>query len=255
MGFSYRTLRDRGFAVTGGRVRIARRLERPSNMHWQITVEPSTDGDVSVTLPATTDCAAAAAICTADGRKLSGEATLVVPGPSSNTAPTGLPAIAGTARVGETLEASVTGIADADGLSGATYSYRWMSSDGTSDADIADATAASYTLTAAEAGRTVKVRVTFADDGGTEETLVSAATGAVEPVAPVAGSNAAPTGLPAIAGTARVGETLAASVSGIADEDGLSGAAYSYQWVSSDGGGTDSDIAGATTAEYTLTAA
>ena len=255
VGFSYRTLRDRSFAVTGGRVRIARRLERPSNMHWQITVAPSTDGDVTVSLPATTDCAAAAAICTADGRKLSGEATLVVPGPSSNTAPTGLPAIAGTARVGETLEASVTGIADEDGLSGATYSYRWVSSDGTADADIAGATAASYTLTAAEAGRTVKVRVTFADDGGTEETLVSAATGAVEPVAPAAASNAAPTGLPTIAGTARVGETLAASVTEIADEDGLGGAAYSYRWVSSDGGGTDTDIAGATTAEYTLTAA
>ena len=166
----------------------------------------------------------------------------------SNTAPTGLPTIAGTARVGETLGASVTGIADADGLSGATFAYQWVSNDGSADADIAGATAASYTLTAAEAGKTVKVRVAFTDDGGTGETLLSAATAAV------AAANAAPTGLPAIAGTARVGETLEASVSGIADADGLSGATFAYQWVSDDGS-ADTDIAGATAASYTLTAA
>ena len=98
---------------------------------------------------------------------------------AANAAPTGLPTIAGTARVGETLEASVTEIADEDGIGNATFAYRWVSNDGETDADIADATAASYTLTAAEAGRTVKVRVTFTDDAGTEETLVSAATAAV----------------------------------------------------------------------------
>ena len=96
-----------------------------------------------------------------------------------NTPPTGLPTISGTARVGETLTASETGIADADGLSGATYAWQWIANDGSADAEIAGATGATCTLTAAELGKTVKVQVTFTDDGGTQETLVSAATGQV----------------------------------------------------------------------------
>ena len=111
--------------------------------------------------------------------------------------------------------------------------------------DIAGATAASYTLSAAQAGKTVKVRVTFTDGRGTEESLVSEATAAV---------NTPATGLPAIAGTARVGETLTASVSEIADADGLGNAAFAYQWVSNDGE-TDADIGDAMEASYTLTAA
>ena len=97
-----------------------------------------------------------------------------------NAAPTGLPTIAGTARVGQTLTASAGGIADDDGLANATFAWQWIANDGTADADIAGATGTSYTLTATEVGKTVKVRVAFTDDGGTEETLVSGATAAVE---------------------------------------------------------------------------
>ena len=96
-----------------------------------------------------------------------------------NTAPTGLPAITGTPQVDETLTASVTEIVDADGLENATFVYQWISNDGTSDSDIEGATNATYTPVAADEGGTLKVRVTFTDDGGTEETLVSAATDAV----------------------------------------------------------------------------
>ena len=89
------------------------------------------------------------------------------------------PWVSGTARVGETLTASSTGIADADGLTDAAFAWQWIANDGTDDEDIADATDATWTLTAAEQGKTVKVRATFTDDGGTEETLTSAATEAV----------------------------------------------------------------------------
>ena len=98
---------------------------------------------------------------------------------AANTAPTGLPAITGTAQVGETLTASVTEIADADGLASPDFAYQWVSNDGSSDSDIGGATNASYTLVAADADKTIKVWVTFTDDGGTQETLVSAATDAV----------------------------------------------------------------------------
>ena len=95
---------------------------------------------------------------------------------SSNTPPTGLPAISGTAQVGATLTASADAIVDADGLENVQFAWQWIANDGAADADITGATAATYTLTAADLGNTIKVRVTFTDDGGTEETLVSAAT-------------------------------------------------------------------------------
>ena len=96
------------------------------------------------------------------------------------TATTGLPVISGTARVGETLTATVDGIEDEDGLENATFAYEWLSNNGTADTDIAGATDSTYTLVPADAGRTIKVRVTFTDDGGAQETRVSAAT---DPVA------------------------------------------------------------------------
>ena len=113
---------------------------------------------------------------------------------SDNHAPTGLPVISGTAQLGEsvvvpsligvawvgqTLTASVSGIADEDGLTSAVYAYQWISIDGSTDTDIDGATAATYTLTDAEKFKKVKVRVTFTDDGGTEETLVSEPTSTI----------------------------------------------------------------------------
>ena len=97
----------------------------------------------------------------------------------SNTPATGRPTISGLVKVGATLMASVSGIADADGLTTATFAYQWVSNDGSADTGIEDATEASYTIKTTDVGKTIKVRVTLTDDGGTEETLVSDATAAV----------------------------------------------------------------------------
>ena len=134
----------------------------------------------------------------------------------ANSPATGTPAISGTAQVGQTLTADTSGIADTDGLSNVTYSYQWVANDGTNDTDISGATGSTYTLVAADEGRTVRVLVSFTDDAGNHETLTSAATAAVD-----AASNSPATGAPAITGTAQVGETLTADTSGIADADGL----------------------------------
>ncbi len=96
-----------------------------------------------------------------------------------NNPATGAPTIIGTAQVGETLTADTSGIADGDGLSNVVYSYQWVSSDGTTDTDIEKATASTYTLVDADQGKAIKVRVTFTDGGGSEETLTSAPTGPV----------------------------------------------------------------------------
>ena len=80
---SYKTLRDKAFTVTGGAVRKARRLAPPSNLRWEITVAPTSDADVVLELPVTTDCAAARAVCTAAGKRLSERLTATVRGPGT----------------------------------------------------------------------------------------------------------------------------------------------------------------------------
>ena len=78
---SYVTLRDHAFAVTGGEVTQARRLEPGKNVRWEITVTPGSSADVAIVLNATTDCEADGAICTEDGRKLSNQLEVTVSGP------------------------------------------------------------------------------------------------------------------------------------------------------------------------------
>ena len=63
------TIRDHALRVTGGRITGVEAEQ--ANQAWLITVEPEDGTHVSVTLPATTDCAATGAICTSDGRALS----------------------------------------------------------------------------------------------------------------------------------------------------------------------------------------
>ena len=95
-----------------------------------------------------------------------------------NRKQTGLLVINGTARVGETLTASVSGVADE--LTGATFAYQWISNDGTADTEIDSATEAAYILVATDEGKTIKTQVTFTDDGGTGEMLTSAVTSVVD---------------------------------------------------------------------------
>ena len=80
-GLSYVTLKTHAFNVTGGSVKRAQRTSKPSNIHWRITVKPASTGDVTIELPATTDCNAEGAICAADGRKLSNRLNIAVSGP------------------------------------------------------------------------------------------------------------------------------------------------------------------------------
>ena len=61
-----------------------------------------------------------------------------------------------------------------------SYSYQWISNDGTSDTNINGATSSTYTLVAADEGKYIKVKVSFTDDAGFDESLTSAATAAVE---------------------------------------------------------------------------
>ena len=103
----------------------------------------------------------------------------------------GAPTITGTAQAGQELTADVTGVTDADGLTGdlsgfvdnsnlggVEYSYQWIQvdADGASNpSDIPAAEASTYTLTADDVGKKVKVKVSFTDDLNGKEERTSAA--------------------------------------------------------------------------------
>ena len=163
-----------------------------------------------------------------------------------NSIATGAPTISGTAQVGQILTASTSDISDSDGLDNANFTYQWISNDGTEDSHIQNATGSTYTVGADDEGKTIKVRVSFADDRNNHETVTSTATAAV-----TASPNSAATGAPTISGTAQVGQMLTVSTSDISDSDGLDNANFTYQWLSNDGT-SDSNISGASSSTYTL---
>ena len=97
---------------------------------------------------------------------------------TANRPATGAPTISGTPLAGQTLTADTSGIADPDGLTRVAFNYQWLFSAffaGTTDTEIKGATASTYTLSAGDQGKPIKVRVTFTDDAGNEETLSSVA--------------------------------------------------------------------------------
>ena len=155
-----------------------------------------------------------------------------------NSPATGAPAITGTGEGGRDADWRTPPASPTDGLTNATFGYQWRAD----DADIPGATGSTYTLADADEGKTIKVRVSFTDDAGNDESLTSAATEPVE-----AKPNSPATGTPIISGTAQVGETLTVDTSGIADANGLDDAAFSYQWLAD-----DVEVQGATEAAYTL---
>jgi hypothetical protein len=149
----------------------------------------------------------------------------------TNAAPSfdATPSIDGTGLVGNTLTAVDTATSDTDADS-VTLSYQWQA-DGV---DISGATAASYTLTSAEAHTDITVVVT-ADDGYDPVAVTTAAVtvGNTDPV--ISGI--------AISGSTSPGETVTAVVSGM-DRDG-DALTYSYEWY------VDGVLAG-TAASYTI---
>jgi hypothetical protein len=134
---------------------------------------------------------------------------------------TAAPAIAGTPTVGQTLTAS-------DGTwsnSPTSFAYQWLrcNGGGNSCVSVANGTQKTYTLVGADAGHTMRVRVTATNADGSnsaqsdQTAVVAAATSSAAP------KNTAP---PTISGTPKVGQTLTA------DPGSWSGnpTSFAYQW-------------------------
>ena len=125
--------------------------------------------------------------------------TMTVDVTAVNDAATGAPTISGTARVGRTLTASKSTVADADGLTraeggeaGHVYSWQWIRVDGETETAISGATSKTYTLVAADVGKKFKAKLSFTDDDGNAESRTSAVYPAAQ-AAPIV-ANTAPTG-------------------------------------------------------------
>jgi hypothetical protein len=158
-----------------------------------------------------------------------------------NTVP---PAISGTTTVGQTLTAS-------DGTWSNTptsFAYQWLrcNGGGNSCASVANGAGKTYTLVGADAGRTMRVRVTATNaDGSTpvqsdQTAVVAAATPSGTP------KN---TAQPTISGTTKVGQQLSA------DPGSWSGnpTSFAYQWQRCDADvAACSNVAGATGKTYGL---
>ena len=143
--------------------------------------------------------------------------------PANNRA-TGSPTIDGTPQVDHTLTVDPSNIADADGLTHASYTwlYQWLRG----RSEIRGATDSTYTLGLADKGHRIRVKVSFTDDAHNQESRTSAPTVAVAPP-----PNTLPTGVPAITGTPQVGETLTVDTSEINDADGMEESVFLYQWL------------------------
>ena len=83
---------------------------------------------------------------------------------------TGQPTISGGAQVSKTLTAATDDIEDLDALpSNPIFIYQWVRVDGFTDTDIPGATSETYTLTASDLGKQIKVKVSFTDSRGHAE--------------------------------------------------------------------------------------
>ncbi len=248
------------FTVDEGEVTGVRRVDGHLDQ-WEVTIDPTSDEAVTITLPGDRACGTAGAVCTyRDNSPLTNSPSATVDGPADDA-----------------LTAAFEGLpATHDGDSKFSFRIAFSAVISVSYTTVRDA---SFQVTAGEvtAARRVDRRSDLweitVDPASNEavtivlpETIDCDASGAIctsdgRPLshalsATVAGPageperNTAATGTPAISGTPQVGEELTASTSGISDADGLDNASFSYQWMRA-----DADIGGANGSTYTPVAA
>ena len=140
--------------VTGGTATASRRVGGADDLR-EVDVEPTrATTDVTVALAATADCAAAGAVCTADGRKLSNADTAMVEGVVWVSVSDGAGSEGGTAAFEVTLSAAH--------VSEVTVDYATRDSSAKAGSDY---TATSDTLTFAAGVTSKTVSVALTDDG------------------------------------------------------------------------------------------
>lgn len=152
------------------------------------------------------------------------------------------PVVTGQAKAGQTLSTSDgtwTGLP-----ASFTYAYQWQIKTGSTWANIPSATASTYSVTDADVGSRLRVRVRAANATGT--------TAAFSPMTqPVVAQEPAAISAPTVDGVPAVGEVLTGTPG---TWSGTPTVTYGYQWQRDSGSGWV-DIPSATNVSYTLQAA
>lgn len=158
-----------------------------------------------------------------------------------NFNPSGLITIEGETYQYQTLVAR-NNLTDANGMG--SLSYQWQRSiDGVAWNNIIGATQDSFGLEQIDVGNQVRVVISYTDQDGTHESVISTAT------SPITNVNDAPIGSVSIEGSAIQKQVLFANAL-LSDVDGMG--ALSYQWQSSADGVNWSNIIGANLSQITL---
>ena len=205
------------------------------------TIE-TTSPTISHTFPRVGTFTVALTVMAGDGT--SNGAAQQVPVPllkPSNTSP---PLISGLVTQAQTLTATHGSWTN----SPTSFADQWENCDssGNNCQPIAGATSTSYTLAAGDVGKTIRVRESASNAGGTGVAVSSAATAVVASLP--SPSNTSP---PAIAGLATQGQTLTESPGTWTNAP----TSFGYQWQDCDGSGNSCQaIVGATSQSYTLNA-
>ena len=155
----YETMRDRVLRVTNGEVQRAYRVRHQSD-DWRFTISPTSYRAVQIVLPATTDCADEAAICTDDGRMLSQGLETEVWGPRTVSV--------ADARAIEGQDATMDFEVRISRPASEPITVDWATSDGTATAG-SDYVASSGTLTFGSGDRVKTVAVPILDDDHDED--------------------------------------------------------------------------------------
>ncbi len=143
----------------------------------------------------------------------------------TNVLPTGSVTISDTTPTeDQLLTASAVGVTDADGLTGAVFTFTWQAEE---PAGVWTTVGTGETFTPGDLQVEAPLRVvlSFTDDGGVFEQIMSAVT------APVENINDPATGAPVINDTTPAqGQLLTASLGTIDDADTLLDSLFSFQW-------------------------
>ena len=171
--YSYKTLRGETLRIRQGGASLTpkvRRLNKPHNDRWEVTVTPGSKEDLSVSIGPFTSCSDEGAVCTAAGEVLANRIDRTIEGPPGLSV--------ADARVHESVaNAAVEFAVTLSRASAATVTVAYATSDGpppngaTAEDDYASRSG-TLTFLAGETAKTVSVPV-FADDHDEgEETLI-----------------------------------------------------------------------------------
>ena len=246
VGISPSSLREDALTVTGGTVTQAQRVDDRSDL-FEITVEPASDEDVTITLAASSDCAAAGAICTEgeDPRTLYNSPAATVSGPTLTASFQGLP----SQHDGET--AFSFRIAFSDDIATGEEEFRDHSVEvwggRVTRAEPVDQRRDLWEVEVAPASDDL-VMISLRPSLSCDETGAVCTAGgrrlSVSPATMVAGPATWPV---QVNGEAQVGKTLIADTSNISDRFGVQVTSMTYQWLAN-----TARIPGAGGSSYTL---